>query len=218
MKIESILDRNHVIGLLIGAITLGGFIFLPSNNILQSIYLNNSGATLLGLLSILYFMRSIIAIPLSPITVFIGYHYGFPKGIVIGLSGSTLSCFIPYLIGRYIRTQDGIIGFILYHSEKIVDVTGTVRGVLAARISPLPTDAISYGAGLTDVPLTDYLIGTIIGLLPWTVTLVLFGDSLQDLVLDNIRLEPQLLISMALIGFLLILPSLYKWSKENIDN
>lgn len=216
MKMGKLFDKNHLIGFTIFLITMGSFWAISSRGLIEAVFLPAAGLTLLGLLFVLYFIRSVIAVPLSPITVFVGYQYGFPLGVGIGIAGGTLSCLLPYFLGRYIRTPVGIIGGFSKRTDTFVEIAGSLRSVLAARVSPVPTDVVSYGAGLSNIHFSNYLIGTMIGLIPWTFSLVLLGDSLQQFTLDEVSVSIQLIGSMILITILILSPAVYRWMDDSI--
>jgi len=215
MNLKSLFDKNHVIGYITAVITLSFLYFLSSQNLLQSVYGSVDGVALIVILVGVYVLRSILAIPLSILTVFVGYRYGIFIGFGIGVVGATISCVPPYFIGRYIQTSNGLIGFLYTYGESIVNVTGSFRGVVAARVSPIPTDAVSYGAGISDIDFPGYISGTIIGLIPWNIALALLGDSLEELELSNVEPSQQLIFSMTLVAVLVLAPPVYQWLSKN---
>ena len=90
-----------------------------------------------------------------------------------------------YVLGRYATGdtvgESGLVGRLSGSGERFVERTGGVRGVAAARLAPLPADPVSVGAGLSGVGFREYLRGTLLGEIPWTVAAVLAGRSLDRL-------------------------------------
>jgi len=131
-------------------------------------------------LVILYSLRPLVAWPLSLVSVLVGYAYGFALGFPVALTGTVGSCLVPFVLARYFRSDVGLVGWVSGTGERFFDATGDVRGVFAARLAPAPADAISYGAGLSGVPASGFVLGTLLGEIPWTVAFVLVGASMTD--------------------------------------
>ena len=131
-------------------------------------------------LVILYSLRPLVAWPLSLVSVLVGYAYGFALGFPVALTGTVGSCLVPFVLARYFRSDVGLVGWVSGTGERFFDATGDVRGVFAARLAPAPADAISYGAGLSGVPASGFVLGTLLGEIPWTVAFVLVGTSMTD--------------------------------------
>ncbi|MFB6188444.1 MAG: VTT domain-containing protein [Halapricum sp.] len=67
----------------------------------------------------------------------------------------------------------------------MTETTGSVRGLVAARLIPLPADGVSYASGLADIPLRQYVLATAVGETPWVVTTVIAGGSMRAFTLDS---------------------------------
>lgn len=139
----------------------------------------------------LYLGRPLVAWPISLCSAVVGYGYGI-VGVPLALAGVLVTCLPPYLLGRYAGTDVGILGTVGRSGERFFDVTGGFRGVVAARLAPLPADPVSCGAGLSGVTPRAYLLGTLVGEIPWTLVAVLAGSSLTRLAtggLDDVGIE-----------------------------
>jgi len=58
---------------------------------------------------------------------------------------------------------------------------GHGEDVVAARLAPIPADAVSCAAGLSAVPPRSFALGVLVGELPWTVAAVVVGNSLSTI-------------------------------------
>ncbi len=68
-------------------------------------------------------------------------------------------------------------------------MTGETRGVLAARLSPVPAEPVSYGAGFARVSPRSFAVGTFIGEIPWVAVEVTAGASLRSLTLTGLTID-----------------------------
>ena len=139
------------------------------------------GAVLLGL----YLIRPLFAWPTTILSVAVGYGYGF-LGIPVALSGIALTTVPPFLAVRWFdRGTD--VDRIAEASERFFATTGDFRGVVAARIAPIPADAVTCAAGLGDVRLRTVVAGTVVGEVPWTVLAVAVGTSADRLTAGHLE-------------------------------
>ncbi|WP_049997244.1 TVP38/TMEM64 family protein [Halococcus sediminicola] len=127
----------------------------------------------------LYLGRPLVAWPMSLCSAVVGYGYGF-WGLPLALAGVLVTCLPPYVLGRYAGDASAF-GRIGHAGERFFARVGGARGVAAARLAPLPADPVSAGAGLSGVGPREYLLGTLVGEVPWTVAAVLAGSSLSTL-------------------------------------
>ncbi|HKL29141.1 MAG TPA: VTT domain-containing protein, partial [Natrialbaceae archaeon] len=86
----------------------------------------------------------------------------------------------PFLAVRWFdRGVD--VGRVGEASEQFFATTGDFRGVMAARIAPVPADVVTCAAGLGDVRLRTVIAGTVVGEIPWTVVAIAVGTSADRL-------------------------------------
>jgi uncharacterized membrane protein YdjX (TVP38/TMEM64 family) len=115
----------------------------------------------------------------------------------------------PFLLARYASSDAGPFGAIGDRGSRLADAVGETRGVLAARLSPVPGDAVSYGAGLSEVSVGAFLLGTIVGEIPWALVAVFAGDSMRTLALSGFALSPAAVIVIASLGVVVLSGPLY---------
>lgn len=127
----------------------------------------------------LYLVRPFLAWPIAALALLVGYRYGVALGVPLALSATVVTSLIPFVGARYFRAEDGVFGRLTGGSRRFFEATGDLRGVVAARLAPAPTEAVSVAAGLADVSTPAFVAGTAVGQLPWTVVAVVAGHSME---------------------------------------
>ena len=156
-------------------------------------------------------VRPLLAWPTTFLAVLIGYGIGL-GGLPLALGLITFTSIPPYLLGRqYDRATD--------HSKvgaEFIERTGDTRSVVATRLIPAPSDVVSVGAGIAGVSLIPFILGTIIGELPWAIAGVLAGASAETLTTLSLRtlIQPQLIAAGSIIAVILIGPPVWAWIRE----
>jgi uncharacterized membrane protein YdjX (TVP38/TMEM64 family) len=160
-----------------------------------------------GLLAVallaLYLVRPLLAWPISALSVLLGYLYG-PAVIPVALAGAVVTTLPPYALARSLEHDAGLFARVGDAGAVVRRTAGDLRGTMAARLAPLPTDPVSYTAGLAGVPLRPYLVGTAAGEAPWVATAVLLGASMGQLTSVGLSADPLLLVTTAALAALLV--------------
>ena len=162
----------------------------------------------------LYLLRPALAWPITALSVLVGYRYGLALGLPVALVGVVGTSLIPYAVARHLRTDAGWIGRATEGSERYFSATGDLRGVIAARLAPTPAEAISAAAGVARVPVAPFVVGTLIGELPWTVAAVLAGHSMRRLSLADASPDPWLVAVLALVAALVLVGPAYRFARR----
>ncbi|MEM5799279.1 MAG: VTT domain-containing protein [Candidatus Aenigmatarchaeota archaeon] len=129
------------------------------------------------------------------------------KVIAIGtfglLAGATIAFFISRYFGR--RFVIKILGKEWINEvDKWINEHGT-KAILIARIVPMiPFDLISYVSGLTRMGFKEYIIATIIGMIPRVIFLVYLGGTAKS-ILSLIGLGLDFIIIFGTISIILII-------------
>lgn len=163
----------------------------------------------------LYILRPFLAWPLTALSVLVGYQYGLLLGIPIALLGAVGSTLIPYGGMRYFEFDSGLLEWATEESEDYFSTTGDLRGLIAARLAPIPAEATSIAAGASDVHPATFVLGTTIGEIPWTIAAVTVGHSMYRLTLSDISLSPWLLAVTTLAALALIAGPVYRLYKQS---
>jgi len=157
----------------------------------------------------LYLVRPFLLWPVSSVAIALGYLYGPAVALPLALAGAGLTGLPPFLIGRYARTDLALFDYVGSTGKQLVDTVGETRGVIAARLSPVPGDPISYAAGLSGVSVRSFLAGTVVGEIPWALVTVFTGASMRTLDLSTAAMSPELLTALAGLSILVLAGPLY---------
>jgi len=167
--------------------------------------LGDRPAVFLAVLCGLYLVRPVLAWPISAVSALVGFVVG-PAGVPLALGGAVVTCLPPYLLARA-SGETGPLGRAGEYARAYVRTAGALRGVIAARLAPLPADPVSYAAGLARVPPAAYALGTALGELPWVVAAVLVGASAESVVTAGTSALPLVGGAAALATLLLAGPA-----------
>jgi uncharacterized membrane protein YdjX (TVP38/TMEM64 family) len=144
--------------------------------------------------AVLFFLiHAVVTVAPFPRTVFTlsaGVLFGSATGIAVTVAATTVSAVLALLLVRAIGR--GVVEAHLNHpTAQAVDERLARRGWLAVGslrlIAPLPFAVVNYCCGVSSVRLVPYTLGTVAGILPGTVGVVLLGDALTG------RTDPALL-------------------------
>lgn len=143
----------------------------------------------------LYLVRSLVAWPITALAVLVGYRYGVVVGVPVALAGAVVSTFVPYAAVRYLDLDSGLLERAVAQSEEYFSATGDLRGLIAARVAPVPAEATSLAAGAADLRPSTFAVGTVVGELPWAVAAVTIGHSMHQLSVSNASVSPWLVLA-----------------------
>jgi uncharacterized membrane protein YdjX (TVP38/TMEM64 family) len=116
-----------------------------------------------------------------PLTVLIGVTaivFGPLLGILYALAGATLSGALTFAIGRHVNRQfvRGLAGSRLNDLSRRLGKRGLLA-IVFARIVPVgPYTIVNIVAGASQIRWRDFLLGTVIGLLPGVIAASIFVD------------------------------------------
>jgi len=115
----------------------------------------------------------------SVIAIAGGMAFGIYWGTLYTIIGATLGATVAFLISRLLGR--GAVEKLVKGKMLIVE-EGIERGgfmlIFILRLIPLiPFNVISFGAGLTRIKFLDYLIATMIGIIPGSLVFVNLGDK-----------------------------------------
>lgn len=136
-----------------------------------------------------------------------GILFPLPVAIVLNLIGTVIMVSLPYLIGK--RTGASAVDEIRAKypkAEAIHDLRAKNDFLFAflVRMARLPSDVASLYMGAVHVEYKKYLLGSLLGMLPHTITYPIIGMSIRD-----IR-SPKFVISLcAELAYILITSAVY---------
>ena len=151
---------------------------------------------------LLFVLGGFIAFPVTVLLAAVGILYEPLWGFVYGLTGSTVSAIVLFLLGTFVG-RDRVRRLAGRHVNRISRQLGRhgIKAVILFRVLPLaPFSIVNLVAGASHIKLRDFVLGTIAGMAPGVFALVVFGDSLIGLFRD-----PSPTTVAALIGSLLLI-------------
>jgi uncharacterized membrane protein YdjX (TVP38/TMEM64 family) len=200
--------RRAVVALVAVGVAIG--LFMSPIDFVRVINRTGSDVAFLLLVLVLYLVRPLVLGPMSLLTVAVGVRFGPVVGLPVALAGTVVTTLPPYFIARSIVTDTGVLGRLANIGRQATEVTGSTRAVVAARLSPAPADAVSYGAGVANVPLRSYAGGTVLGEVPWALLYLLVGDSLRRVSTESVAIDIRTLAVFGVAAALLVVPPVYR--------
>lgn len=203
--------RRQVVGLgLAGGAVLALSLALSPSRFLSSLVALGDDPLAFGLVLVaLAVVRPFLAWPVGVLAGLAGYVLGL-AGLPVAFAVVVLTTLPPYVLARTTRPTGGVLGWAGETGAALFATTGDTRGVLAARLAPVPTDVVSYGAGLARVRPRPYLVGTAIGEVPWVVASVVAGSSMERLTTEGLSAGLPLVVGAAAVATLLLAGPVYE--------
>lgn len=143
--------------------------------------------------------------PGAPLTLLAGATLGTFKGSIVSIIGNSLGAIFAFYISRYLL-QDMVQSKLLIKYPKINDYdkklssNGLVTVIILRLIPLFPFNALNYVLGVTRVKTKDYILGTVIGIIPGTIAFVYFGEALVMLSIVHITLAIIIIVVLIYIG------------------
>jgi len=154
----------------------------------------------------LYVVRPFLGWPISLLSALVGFRYGVVVGVPVALVGAVCTSLPAYVVGRRAPADGGLFGRFTGGSQRYFDATGDLRGLVAARLAPTPAEPVSAAAGAGGVALRAFVVGTLVGELPWVVATVVLGSGLNAFTMGAARVDPALLAGGVLAAIALLTP------------
>jgi uncharacterized membrane protein YdjX (TVP38/TMEM64 family) len=160
----------------------------------------------------LYAIATVALIPGGIFDVAGGVLFGPIYGSMINLAGATVGAAAAFLVARYIGADwvERRAGPRVQKVIKSVEIEGW-RFVAFVRLVPIfPYTIVNYLLGVTRISFPQYLLATVVFMLPSTIAYTWIGHAGSEAVsgdTDNIRYA---LFMLALIAIVVFAPRLYK--------
>lgn len=129
----------------------------------------------------LYAVRPLVLWPPTLVAVVVGYGFGLVLGVPIALAGAVGTSILPFYVARWLGPDVPGAERVGEVGERYLATAGPIRGVTAARLAPIPADAVTVAAAVSEVRFRDFAAGVLVGEIPWTVAAVAVGASLATL-------------------------------------
>ncbi|WP_435155163.1 TVP38/TMEM64 family protein [Haladaptatus sp. DFWS20] len=204
-------NRRHITGVVVIALVVVAGVLLSPKFVFRQVERVTENPLLAGgLFFLVYLVRPFFAWPTTVVAAAVGYVYGPVVGFPIALVGATTSACVPFSAARYCNMGTGVFGRLGESGDRFFDATGDVRGMVASRLAPAPSDAVSAAAGLSNVPLRAFVLGTAVGEVPWMVAAVLAGSSLDSLSISELGNNWLLVVAAGIAALVLLAGPAYR--------
>ena len=146
-----------------------------------------------------YALLTVLLVPGSPLTVAAGVLFGPFVGTGLVVVGASLGATGAFLWGRRLG-RDGV-AQVAGDGVQRVDRWLAGRGVTAVlylRLLPIvPFNLSNPAAGVTAIRLRDFVVGTVLGIVPGTFAFAALGGSIDDLTSPTFLSALALLVALA---------------------
>ncbi len=166
-------------------------------------------------LFIFIYTLGVLLLPATPFTIAGAVIFGKFYGMLYNLAADTLGASISFYLGRYFL--HGVARGFLESRMPWLDRKAAEEGfsvIFYLRIFWFPFIVLNYAAGATRIRFRDYLLGTVLGLLPPVFIFTYFVGAMRDALATYRRpadlLTFDLLFPVLLLVFSLFLPTLIK--------
>ena len=168
---------------------------------------------------LVYMIRPIFLFPATLVTMAATYLYGPVQGIAYALIASNLSTLVAFLIGRFFGNT------FLHSIERntlVIKYADRLRResfqtTLVLRFLFLPYDLVSYFSGFLKIDLGWFMLATVLGSIPGTISFGMLGASIQgDFASQNVSLDPLSLVLSAVMFALSL--GLYRFVRQREGN
>lgn len=134
-----------------------------------------------------YLLRPLLLFPASLMTIAAGLLFGPVVGVLLVVLAANASAMVAYLVGRSLANtpatnrqgDDERTGLIRRWGDRMRD--RSFETVFLMRLLFLPYDLVNYVSGALRIRWTAFLLATVLGTIPGTISFVLLGASLERL-------------------------------------
>lgn len=211
--------KSKVVAMIAWALLLAGYWWYTSANGLSpaqtmQILINFVSGSPYGfpIYILIYMIRPVFLFPATLVTMAATYLYGPIQGIAYALVASNLSTMVAFLIGRFFGDS------FLQNVEKNTLVSkyadrlrsDSFQTTLILRFLFLPYDLVSYFSGFLNINLRGFMLATVLGSIPGTISFGMLGASIEgDFASHTVSLDPFSLIVSA--GMFAVSIGLYRF-------
>jgi uncharacterized membrane protein YdjX (TVP38/TMEM64 family) len=159
--------------------------------------------------------RSLLALPSQIVLIAAGLCFGTGVGAIVGGTGLMLSGLGLFLIARY-AGREWVENRVNARGHRLLDYmthrSGAVTLALACGYPITPLSPIQMAAGLTPMPIANFMVAAFLGGLMRASIFAYFGNTLAEFSMTSLVYATGLFVVM--IGMPLALPSGREWLRE----
>jgi uncharacterized membrane protein YdjX (TVP38/TMEM64 family) len=156
---------------------------------------------------VVYALRPLLFFPSTVLTLAGGFLFGPVFGVIYTVIGSNSSAVVSYLVGHYfgqgVLSSQASKGTVARFTERLRQ--NSFETVLIMRFIFLPYDLVSYLCGFLKIDWRAFLLATVLGTIPGTISFVAVGASVTGQLTD---FTPQLDPITLAVGLLMFILSL----------
>ncbi|MCJ0894095.1 VTT domain-containing protein [Rhodococcus sp. ARC_M12] len=159
----------------IALVVVLGTVDLPDPSFIRD-RVASAGPWGIALFVVLYAVLSATPFPASTLTIASGLLFGLAVGATVVVFAATMGAYLGYWGARALGR--GQVARTEWDRLRRLDAMLGRRGllsVLLVRLVPLPFSLVNYAAGVSAVGQRDYVVGTMIGIVPATVAYTALG-------------------------------------------
>ncbi len=130
--------------------------------------------------SLAIFALCSLFVPVTVLIIITAAIWGPETGLLLSLSGMALGATLGYVIGRIsgLRPLRVFVGLTAERIDQFIRHSG-IPGIVFARTVPLaPFSVLNMTMGISGTPYLNYIVGSLLGMIPRTIALVFVGDAL----------------------------------------
>lgn len=167
---------------------------------------------------VLYVFRPLILFPAAIFSASAGAIWGL-KGFIYLLIGANLSAIAEFVIARYFAREavEKLIKGKFSSIDQAVEKKGFVTVLLIRLIPNVAWDIQNLALGLTKVKFRDYVLATLIGILPGSFALVYFGSSFIS-VITNPKHFWKIIVAFVIFGAVYYLQQFLRKKQNAVVN
>ncbi|MBT8055717.1 MAG: VTT domain-containing protein [Gammaproteobacteria bacterium] len=161
-------------------------------------------------IAVIYTLGSLVMVPVTLMIVATGLAFGGLFGFGYALLGSVSAALVAYAIGHFFgrHSVQQFPGGAVSRASQFLGHRGLLA-MITLRIVPVaPFTVVNLVAGASHISLRDFALGTLIGMVPGTLALVVLSDSIVAAIKSP---DP---LHIALIIGLVVLISLGSWGAK----
>ena len=154
----------------------------------------------------LYTITAALGVPPVIITLAGGAVFGVTLGTLYSWIGAVLGAIGGYAMARWLG-GNAIRRLLGRHEEKLdkLQDRATIASLFRLRVNPIvPYNVLNFASGLSKVSFRDYVLATVVGVLPATAVYAYFADSV---IAGATRARSRALWHIAIAGIIMILLS-----------
>lgn len=147
-------------------------------------WIRSAGWAGIWVFALVYVLATVFFLPGSILTLGAGFAYGVSVGTMVVWISANLGATLAFLLGRTLARAWVATRVEAYPRFAAIDRAVQREGlriVLLTRLSPVfPFNLLNYAFGLTKVSLRDYVLGSLVGMLPGTIMYVYLGSLITS--------------------------------------